>query len=156
MQSLLPNVKYKNISFPSLYFFIFFFFFFSFFSESSSTSVLFLFFLFFFPFSFTRNPKTSHTFEIALFSFFLSFFYFLFINTNKQGSEKTPYDVEITVPQLSDKIEDWKGKCDCDNSKNKGKVCSHQTAVLLEWEDQERIAQGETDTSDKVKRRKKK
>eukprot|EP01126_Amoeba_proteus_P054039 TRINITY_DN6617_c0_g5_i1.p1 TRINITY_DN6617_c0_g5~~TRINITY_DN6617_c0_g5_i1.p1 ORF type:complete len:329 (+),score=93.12 TRINITY_DN6617_c0_g5_i1:82-987(+) len=67
---------------------------------------------------------------------------FLISGTCK-GSTKTPYSVSITLPQTGDKVGTWKGECNCDNSKNKKKVCSHQVALLVELHNQHRIKVGE-------------
>jgi hypothetical protein len=54
-----------------------------------------------------------------------------------QGTQSEPYQQEVTIrlPSHSESVDtkDWVGKCDCDNARNKGNVCSHQVAVLLEW-----------------------
>jgi len=59
------------------------------------------------------------------------------------GTQADPYQQEIVIrlpshPESGD-IKDWVGKCDCDNARNKGNICSHQVAVLLEWLDDKKL-----------------
>jgi len=43
----------------------------------------------------------------------------------------------------------WTGTCTCDNASKKKQVCSHQVGLILEWEDQRKLADGTIKKSDK-------
>jgi len=68
-----------------------------------------------------------------------------------KGSEKKPYDVNVTVEQ--DKIEDdgWTGSCTCEQSSVKKKTCSHQVSLLLEAIDMQRVQNGKSTLKSKAK-----
>jgi len=68
-----------------------------------------------------------------------------------KGSEKVPYELELKVPQAQETLESdgWSGTCSCEQSSKKANICSHQVAILMELDDQQRLAKGITTTSDK-------
>jgi len=70
-----------------------------------------------------------------------------------KGSEKKPYDVNITVEQDQDKIESdgWTGSCTCEQSSVKKKTCSHQVSLLLEVIDKQRAQNGKSTLKSKSK-----
>ena len=90
---------------------------------------------------------------LLLSSLLLAKFFSFYTSNSKKGTEKSPYDVELEIPQSDEKVGEWKGSCNCDSSKNKKKVCSHQLAVLMEWEDDERLTHGLITQSDKVEKK---
>jgi len=69
---------------------------------------------------------------------------------NAKGSKKQVYELELTIPQNQGKLEKkgWKGTCNCDNGSKKN-VCSHQVALILEWDDQRKLQEGTITKSEK-------
>jgi len=67
------------------------------------------------------------------------------------GSKKKDYDLELFVPQDEEelKTDGWTGTCTCENSSKKKNVCSHQVAIILEWDDQRKLKAGIIKKSEK-------
>jgi len=74
------------------------------------------------------------------------------LSGNAKGSKKEEYELELFVPQSEKELnsDGWTGTCTCENSSKNEKVCSHQVALILEWDDQRKLKEGIITKSDKT------
>jgi len=74
----------------------------------------------------------------------------LTISGECQGTKKDSYEVEVEIT-VTEEGKEWTGNCQCDNSANKGNICSHQAALLLTWVDDKLMNDGTRKISERIR-----